>query len=203
MKSLNYLVFTLIIISNCKSWSYLTNADSGDIVPEGQYRLSVEPQFNYFGVGAHFDAGTAEDAQIRVSAGAGQDGFHFDFYYKRIPIPDYDKQPAIGYKFGASFAKMNGASVITPIFFPIMSKSFIIDNNRWSPYLSLPIGVSVSQSKATTPTHFVMGCEVTPSTLDNIQFGGEMGFNVKDSFSYVSAYISFLFEPSERITDSK
>lgn len=197
--------FILLMLSTWahQSQAYFTTAESGDIVPEGQYRVTVEPQFNYFGVSAHFDAGTSEDSQIRVSAGAGQSGYNFDFYYKRIPYPDYDKQPAIGFKYGASFAKIDGSSVITPRFFPMISKSIMIDNNRWTPYLSLPIGVSVSQSKSTTPTHFVMGCEITPSNIDNIQFGAEMGLNIRDSFSYISGFISFFFEPTEKISETR
>ncbi len=199
---LSLILYVLFFLTNI-AYGYLTTSESGDIVPEGQYRITVEPQLNYFGVTTHFDSGIKEDSQVRLSIGAGQGGYHFDFNFKQVPFPDYDDQPAIGYKIGASFAKMDGKSVITPRFYPIVSKSMMIENNRWTPYLSIPIGISVSQSKSTIPTHFVVGCEVTPSSLDNIQFGAEMGFNIRDTFSYVSGYISFFFEPTEQISDAR
>jgi hypothetical protein len=201
MKSI--FVFILLITASIqKASAYMTVAESGELVPENQFRVSIEPQVNYFDFSGHFDTGVAEDAQVRVSAGMGSTGYHFDFFYKRIPYPDYDDQPAIGYKFGASFARESNSSVVTPIFYPLISKNIIIKKDRWTPYASLPIGVSVFQSRSSTPIRFVAGVEYVPTSVENMQFGGEIGFNVKDSFSYASGYVSFYFEPSEQVIDN-
>lgn len=195
-----FIVF--VYFSSQKASAYMTVAESAEIVPENQYRLSMEPQFNYYNFNAHFDTGVAEDAQVRLSAGFGAGNYHFDFFYKRTPIPDYESQPAIGYKIGALFAKDNNLSIVTPTFCPLISKNIMINKDRWTPYVSLPIGVSVYQSTSTTPVHFVTGVEFVPTSVENMQFGGELGFNVKDSFSYVSAYVSFYFEPTEQVIDN-
>jgi hypothetical protein len=182
--------------------AYMTVAESGELVPENQFRISIEPQINYFDFAGHFDTGVAEDAQVRLSAGVGNAGHHIDFFYKRIPFPDYDNQPAIGYKIGVSFAKESKSNVVTPLFYPLISKNFIINKDRWTPYLSLPIGVSVFQSRSETPVRFVTGVEYVPTSVENMQFGAEIGFNIKDSFSYASAFVSFYFEPTEQVIDN-
>lgn len=182
----------------------MTTAESAELVPEHQFRISIEPQINSstFNFNSHFDTGVAEDAQVRLSAGVGAGNYHFDFFYKKVPFPNYDNQPAIGYKVGAVFARENELNVMTPIFCPILSKNLLIDKDRWTPYVALPIGVSVYQSHATTPIHFVAGFEYVPTSIENIQFGGEMGLSAKDSFSYISGFISFYFEPSEQVIDN-
>lgn len=185
------------------SHAYLTMGESAELVPENQFRATLEPQINYFAVNSHLDLGVAEDAQIRLSLGVGGTGSNLDFFYKRVPYPDYDNQPAIGYKIGASFLAVgNKDTVLTPMFAPIISKNLIIHKDRWTPYLSLPIGVSVHKSTSKTPVHFVAGIEYVPSSVENMQFGGEMGLNVKDSFTYVSGYVSFYFEPTEQVIDN-
>lgn len=180
----------------------MTIAESAELVPENQFRVSLEPQVNYFNFNTHFDTGVAEDAQVRLSAGIGSGNYHFDFFYKQIPYPDYSDQPAIGYKIGAIFARENNSSVLTPLFCPLISKNILIHKDRWTPYLSLPIGVSVFQSRSTTPVHFVAGFEFVPTSVENMQFGAEMGLNIKDSFSYMSAFVSFYFEPTEQVIDN-
>jgi hypothetical protein len=182
--------------------AYMTVSESGELVPENQFRLSLEPQTNYFNFNAHFDMGVAEDAQIRLSAGVGSGNYNFDFFYKRIPFPDYDTQPAFGYKIGTLLARENNFNVITPIFSPLVSKTILVNKDKWIPYLALPIGVSVYQSHSTTPVHFVAGFEFVPESAENMQFGTEMGFNIKDSFTYMSAFISFYFEPTEQVIDN-
>jgi hypothetical protein len=194
-------ILSLYFTNICEA--YLTNSESAELVPENQFRVTLEPQVNYFAVNSHLDFGVSEDSQVRLSAGIGGTGYNFDFFFKRVPYPDYDKQPAMGYKIGASFMMdQKKEMVLTPIIAPLISKNLIIKKDKWTPYISLPIGVSVHRSATTTPVHFVAGVELTPSSVENMQFGGEIGLNVKDSFTYVSGYVSFYFEPTEQVIDN-
>jgi hypothetical protein len=151
---------------------------------------------------AHFDAGISDSSQLRISLGAGESATHLDFSVKYIPYPDIDKQPAIGYKLGAIFANEKGnISSLAIRFTPIVSKTYELEKNHITPYLGLPLGVSVHKSTSQTPTHFVFGAELTPLSAPDMQFGAEIGANLRDSFSYVSAFIGFYFEPSETETN--
>ncbi len=201
----NYIFILIgLLITPFPVHAYLSTIDSGELVPINQYRLILEPQANPFNLSAHFDAGITDSSQLRLSLGAGESGTHFDFSYKTIPIPNLDTQPAMGYKIGTIFASEKGReNSLTIRFTPLVSKNYIINQNRWTPYLALPLGVSVRKSTSTTPTHFVVGTELTPSTTPDMQFGAEVGANLRDSFSYVSVFVSFYFEPTETETDTK
>ena len=204
MKKLFFIFIGFTILFTQKTFAYVTSAESAELVPENQLRFTFEPQVNSsnFNFNTHFDTGVAEDSQVRLSAGVGSGNYHLDFFYKKIPFPDYDTQPAIGFKLGAIFARENKTDVVTPVLCPISSKNIMIDKNRLTPYIALPIGVSVYQGRSLTPVNFVAGFEFVPTSVENIQFGGEMGFNVRDSYSYVSGYVSFYFEPTEQIIEN-
>ncbi|MEY4616476.1 MAG: hypothetical protein RJB66_1436 [Pseudomonadota bacterium] len=196
-------VYSALLLVPAMASAYLTNADSGELVPIDQYRLVIEPQVSHFNLTAHFDTGISDSSQMRVSLGSGEDGTHLDFFYKNIPVPDYGNQPAIGYKVGTIFASDRGTNIFTVRFMPLISKSYEINQNRWTPYLSLPLSVSTVKSTSTTPIHAVIGTEVTLESAPDMQLGCEIGANIKDSFSYGSVFISFYFEPPENVTETR
>lgn len=195
-------VYLLIFLIPQMSNAYFSNIDSGELVPKDQYRLILEPQFGQYNLTAHFDAGITDSTQLRVSLGAGKNGTHFDFFYKTIPYPDFEDQPAIGYKVGTIFSSNKSENIFSIRFMPLLSKTYLINQVRWTPYLSLPLSVSMEKSKATTPIHLVLGTEITLPSNPDMQIGFEAGASLKDSFSYASAFISFYFEPSSFETES-
>lgn len=201
LASRNWLIaFTLL--SPLSAFSFLSTIDSGELVPINQYRLILEPQLSPYNLSAHFDAGISDSSQLRVSLGSGETATHFDFSVKYIPIPDIDEQPAIGYKVGALFAtEKESVSSLALRFTPLISKTYEINKNHWTPYLALPIGVSIQKDTSKVPTHFVVGTELTLHSASDMQVGAELGASLRDSFSYVSAFISFYFEPSETETN--
>lgn len=196
-----YWLFTALFILSPAAKAYFSVIDSGELVPKDQYRFILEPQFGHFNITAHFDAGITEEAQSRVSIGAGEDGTHFDFFYKTIPIPDIDSQPAIGYKIGTSFAIDRGETIFSLRFIPLISKTMQIKKYTLTPYFSLPLSVSMFKGASTTPIHAVLGTEMTLPKTTDMQVGMELGSSLKDSFSYISGYITFYFEPTETELD--
>lgn len=199
---LKNLILVSVIFSPLSAFSFLSTIDSGELVPVNQYRLILEPQLSPYNLSAHFDAGISDASQLRVSMGSGETATHFDFSVKYIPIPDIDDQPAIGYKVGALFATEKGdTSSLALRFTPLVSKTYEIDRNHWTPYIALPLGVSIQKNTSKVPTHFVVGTELTLHSASDMQVGAELGASLRDSFSYVSAFISFYFEPSETETN--
>lgn len=195
------LIYLVVIVVPTTTWGYFTNADSGELVPVDQYRLLIEPQVGHFNLSAHFDTGVTDSSQVRVSLGAGEDGSHFDFFYKNIPFPDYENQPAMGYKVGAVFASEKGDSLISLRLMPLISKIYEIGDNRLIPYASLPLTVSIHKSSSTTPIHAVIGTELSFDSVPDMQLGCEIGSSLKDSFSYASVFMSFYFEPMDHVTE--
>lgn len=199
-----FFIYTFILSASGFSYGFMGTIDSGELVPINQYRIILEPQLSPFNLDAHFDAGVTDSSQLRLSLGAGESGTHFDFFYKTIPYPNFDNQPAMGYKIGTIFAsEKGGINSLTIRFTPLLSKTYKVQGNLWTPYLALPLGVSVRKSTSTTPTHFAVGTEFTPTSSPDMQFGLEAAANLRDSFSYISAFISFYFEPTETDSDIK
>ena len=196
------IIFIYLISSSAVSWAYLSNIDSGELVPKDQYRLIIEPQLGHFNLTAHFDAGISDDSQLRVSLGAGENGTNFDFYYKTVPYPDFENQPAIGYKVGTSFASDKGQNILNIRFIPIVSKIIHGNDIKWVPYASLPMGIALHKSNSSTPLHLSVGTEITLNSTPDMQMGFEVGSSLKDSFSYGSVFVSFYFEPSDLELDS-
>lgn len=195
-------IIASILLSPLTAFSFLSTIDSGELVPINQYRLILESQLSPYNLSAHFDAGISDSSQLRVSLGSGETATHFDFSVKYIPIPDVDDQPAIGYKVGALFAtEKENASSLALRFTPLVSKTYEINKNHWTPYIALPLGVSIQKDTSKVPMHFAIGTELTLHTLPDMQVGAELGANLRDSFSYVSAFVSFYFEPSETDTN--
>jgi hypothetical protein len=201
IQSTKIFIFLLLVAIPQMGWTYFSNLDSGELVPQDQYRLIFEPQLGHYNITTHFDAGITDSTQLRISIGAGEDGTHFDFFYKSIPYPDFEDQPAIGYKIGTVFVSDKSTNLFSIRFMPLLSKNITIKQNRWTPYASLPLTVSTQQSSSKTPIHLVLGTEINLPSAPDMQFGFEVGSALKDSFSYVSGFISFYFEPSEKESD--
>lgn len=197
----SFFVFWLIFVPQT-ALGYFSVIDSGELVPKDQYRFILEPQFGHFNIATHFDAGITEESQARVSIGAGENGTHFDFFYKTIPIPDVDSQPAIGYKLGTSFDVDRGATIFSVRFIPLISKVMTFHKKTFVPYLALPLSLTMNKTDSTTPIHLVLGSEITIPKATDMAMGFEVGASLKQSFSYISAFITFYFEPSESEIDT-
>lgn len=194
---LSLLFIGPLLLLSQTALAYFSVIDSGELVPKDQYRFILEPQFGHFNITAHFDAGITDESQSRVSIGAGEDGTHFDFYYKTIPIPDVDSQPAIGYKIGTSFLIDQGNTIFSLRLMPLISKTFVVKKNNVTPYFSVPLSLSMQKGTSATPIHAVFGTEMSVAKTSDMQIGFELGASIKDSFSYASGFITFYFEPDE------
>jgi hypothetical protein len=181
--------------------AHLTVVESGELISIGEYRLTTETQLSRLGSGLtlnfHFDAPVDESSQIRFSTGFGGIDFFSSFSYKWIPFPDSTKQPAIGFKVDASYIKDGNLNTIVTRFIPLSSKKFKLELGDAIPYIALPIGVSASNSSSAYPSHLVIGSEFSPNSGQKVNFGSEVGVNLKDSNSYLSFFAVFYFDRTE------
>lgn len=199
LSSATLLIAGLLFSSS--SFGFLTVGESGELVKPGLYQVGVEPQVDFtnsgFNIAAFAGAPYGNDGSLRAKVGLGYVGFEAALSYKWIPIPDYEKQPAIGAKVEAGYANKSGASTSTLRLMPLVSKKFDTENGLFIPYGSLPLNFIFAPSGNTTGYQLVGGTEYYPPDLPKWMFSGELGANLGSSNTYVSGSATYYFEEGD------
>lgn len=191
------LIFLLLFFSS-KSFSYLEMVDTGELVPKNQYRAygGVNSIFNsYDGINAtgRFATGIMNESEVQVEMGVGSVDFQVGGYYKWVPIPDYESQPAVGGKLGVHYGRIKGLDVLNFSGTPIISKKFKTELGDFAPYGGLPVNVQVNEVKTNLGLALNLGTEWTTLRWNDIHFYFDLRLNLIETFSAVSVGVSYDF----------
>lgn len=198
----------LSLLISPSSFAFLTVQESNDIAAVGKYKLGIEPQIKTSnGNGANFtgffDAAINEEASVRVHLGTGDTDFYTGGSIKWVPVPDYGKQPAIGGKVGVTYWREQSQNFFTYRFDPLVSKKFESEVGAFTPYASLPMMLTTGDGTTVTGFQLAAGTEYTHPKADNMTFGGEIGLNLKDSFSYISGFVTIYIDEIKPLNKKK
>ena len=179
--------------------AYFSTLDTGDVIEPGKYRAIVSPQtiFNEFSglnVLGMFDTGLSEDQSVRALVGFGEVDFQVGGMYKWIPFPDVGDQPAIGVSGGLVWAKVEDHNALSLRIHPLVSKKFETEVGDFTPYGSMPIGVTDFEDETFVPIQLVGGTEWRTLHFENLTFMAELGLNLSKAFSYISAGAVWYFD---------
>jgi hypothetical protein len=195
---LTLITVAFLLTGSQKSLAYLTVGESCELIRPGQYLVGAEPQIDFtnsgFNIGAFAGAPYGNDGSLRAKVGFGYINFETALSYKWVPIPDYEKQPAIGVKAEAGYANKNGTSTSTLRVMPIVSKKFETENGLFVPYGSLPLNFIFGPNGNNTGYQLVGGTEFTHPDIPNWMFSAELGANLGSSITYVSGTATYYFE---------
>ena len=197
----------LIFLFSFSSYGYFSVMDTGDLKEEGEYRILGEGQilldspkgFNFNG---RFSTGFDVDSEIQFEAGIGSIDFYLGAFWKWVPFPDTEEQPAIGARFGVTFAEIdvNGTTLSTYGFnvTPLVSKKFALDFGKLSPYAGLPIGLKRNTNDTNMTLQAAVGVEWQPDewefeALKDFNFLVEYGAEIDDAFSYFTVGANYDF----------
>ncbi len=190
-------IFVFLIMTTLASLAqaYFSTVESGEIIPAGKYKLGAETQFTD-GVNliAHFGAQLTDESSFSALIGTGDTDFQTGAFYKWIPIPDFNDQPALGVKAGAIYARDGTTSFLSFRVHPLISKKFETPNGLFIPYASVPVGLTTGQGKTTFPVQLAVGTEYQHKEVPGWTFGGEFGINAKDANSYIAIFASTLID---------
>jgi hypothetical protein len=197
------IIFGLLAFGSI-GFAYQSLISTGDMLSPGQYGASLETQFvtqNNSGANlvGRFDGAYSRDLNYRAELGFGSTDFHASGMVKWIPFPDVDKQPAIGLMGGLGYAQYDDNSEVSLKAYPLISKRFIVDIGEIVPYASLPIGIRSYGGETLVPVQFTAGSELKTLYFKDLTFFAEIGFNLSNSFSYISFAALYRFGDS---TDS-
>jgi hypothetical protein len=178
---------------------FLTVNESGELAPQEKILIGLEPQIRVtdgsgFNGAAFFDTGLSDEWSTRVKLGGGYDDLFGAFSLKWVPIPDFKNQPAIGVRADSSLGRKEGDSNWTFRLSPIVSKGFDLDEGKVIPYAALPLGILARKGSSKSITHLVLGSELLLISLPKSRVSAEVGFNLNNSFSYISGSWSWSFD---------
>src|SRR3989344_9146395 len=133
------------------------------------------------------------EVDAHIETGGGETEFWTAGTVKWVPIPDVDKQPAVGIRGGFSYARDSGADLYHLLIAPIISKKADTRYGEMIPFIALPISIPVIDTKVnnTTGTQLAIGAEWFYA---DVNYGLELDLNLGRSFSAISAFISFPFD---------
>lgn len=191
------LVATALL--NFSAQAFMTVQESNEITPAGKYKLGVEPQFRTtngsgFNFGGFFDMPINDESSFRANVGTGETDFVAGTSFKWVPFPDYENQPAIGGKIGAFYWREASENYLTFRVEPLVSKKFATANGTFIPYAALPVMFNTGRDLNKTTLQVAFGSEYQNAEADNMTFGLEAGLDAKDSFSYVSGYVTIYLD---------
>lgn len=196
-------LFLLILCSTLPAFSYQTLGESGDVTPLDTLKLGIEPQLRISDGGAanftlFLDAAIREDLSWRAQIGTGETDLYAGGSIKWIPIPDFEKQPALGLRTDAIFGREMDETFWSLRLAPLISKRVDSDYILFSPYLAPTLGYAGTKGKSDTFSQLIIGSEIRPHDMDRFVFDVELGSNLTKSFSYISFNLTYLLEPNAR-----
>ena len=200
--------FTLLILLLCTFsnpvFAYYETLETGEILEKNHYLVNLSSQAitdNDSGINftAKMSAGLNEDSGFGAILGVGTTDFVTGGFYKWVPFPDYENQPAIGFTTGIMYARIDGLNELSIRFNPIVSKKYQTDLGPLTPYLSVPTGIRSFNGKTTLPIQFAAGSEYEPNRFEHIRFIGEIGFNISNAFTYVTVGVTFEMDETNGI----
>lgn len=200
MKSAKYFVLGLFISTfGVQAQAYLSMAESGELLPAGQYQVGLEPQVLLNnGGGANLnvmlDTSFSDSTSGRITMGAGSVDFNAFASVKWIPFPDVENQPAMGVRFGGGVARDEDENIVQLQIAPLASKKFNTEHGMTVPYIAVPFTYLNMDSENIWASNLAIGSEWHPTDWAYGNVGAEVGFELSKSYSYISIFATFPFD---------
>ncbi len=192
------------LMAICLFWSYSAHAlfsfiDTGDLVDPGVYTMGANFQ-NAGGevdggnLSVHMDTRSSDATQVRLNLGAGATDFFAGLQAKWVPIPDVDRQPAIGLQLGGLYANDGGDGDLNFLVRPFVSKALLFDGGEFSPYLAISSGVSVSDGDTTNPAFIHVGSSLKLQKTPKWNYYLELAGNLVDAYNFITISAQYNFD---------
>ncbi len=196
------LVLTLLMAAVPAS-AYYSVLDTGEILPSGLYKLTGNMQVltenSKLNLGVRGDMGISDEFGLRVIGGFGEMDTFLGAMFKWMPIPDVDKQPAMGFGIGLIYGNDDDMTDVTIRFEPLISKTFEYQGTVFTPYGAVPLGLrmrdhdndSLDSDKATL--QMVGGVQVQVEKWKSLQFIGEIGVDLTEAPGFLNFGVVYYF----------
>ncbi len=185
--------------------AYYGVLDNGEVMAKGKYKLTSDAQVltdnGGLNIGGTFDMGMDDEFGLRAQLGFGKTDFYAGAFVKWMPIPDIDRQPAMGINIGILYGNDGDYSDMTFLFQPMLSKKIEVENTVFTPYAAAPVGMRMrnaddrnvdDDTKATF--QLVVGSQLQVEKWKTLQFMAEIGLDIDNAPGYVSGAAVWYFD---------
>ncbi len=190
-----FAVLTILSFNSAHAYNSIIN--SGAVTESGSYKLGSELQIltdepSGANLLLFIDLPTkSQSVDYRFKFGTGATDVNLGVAAKWIPIPDLQKQPALGFIFDFDWISDEDTDFLTFRVAPIISKDLKWEYGSMTPYAALPLGArqilkDTSGDKFDFTAQLTFGVEVNFEAYDDLTFFGEAGFDIEESITYFS-----------------
>ncbi len=201
-KLLSMTVFALAL--GQPAHAYYSTLDNGNMLKPGHYRMLGEVQFVTEGdsgmnLSARLDGAINEEMGWRGQFGFGTTDFFGGGFVKWVPIPDIDRQPAVGLLGGVLYARHSRVDQLSLRVHPFISKAFVVEFGEFTPYAALPFGLRNTEDDTELTIQLALGSEFKPNAWKHIGLFAEIAFDVREAFPYFSLAASLEWDEENGI----
>ncbi len=209
MKKIFLLILVSVFFQTPKAKAYYTFLTTGDLPQQKEYKVTSFVQLITDGpvgttVNAQLESYFRDDISLLFAVGAGAHQV-ISASAKWVPIPDLDKQASLGVLLGVHIGKFKTTntennesksksqqdfSIFTKAF---LSKEFSVESGTMKSFASLHLGVQKLEDKTQFPMLIGVGTELNLQIQPKFKFIGELGFNLNQAFTYISAGAVFVY----------
>lgn len=165
----------------------------------GDWSVGLEPELilgNQTGAGINlkprYGANDLMNIEGVVGTGSGARRFRLGGIVDFEWFPDYEKQPGIATPVFLEYYRTENSGVTTLGVKPMLYKTFGDDNGaEYTPFIAFPMGWNVIDSTFHGFTQLAIGSLFCMPDVDHWKFTLEAGFDVNNSYSYISGGITF------------
>lgn len=197
--SKTFLTLCLGLAASAPAFAHLTIGESNDITPAGILKLGVEPQIRMSegsgaNIGFFMDASIKEDLSWRAYLGLGETDMSAGASFKYVPFPDFEQQPAVGIRGDIVLGREANETFTVFRVAPMVSKQMQTEDALFIPYLAIAGGMMGYKGGSDTIGQLILGSDIRPDNLKNMQFNAELGTNLNKTFSYISFNVVYLLD---------
>ena len=170
----------------------------------GSYQIVLSPASTISPGGAYLSSElrhqTNEEFGVGFGFGAGEVGFNFGFHGIWHLAPDTGGQPAVALLSGMYMNRVAGWNYFTIKVSPVISKGFLMDWGRLTPYAGINLTPSFRLAQAANgfAMKSSMGTELTFNQLPGMRFWTEVGVGLLDSAHEIVVGIAYPFDAATR-----
>lgn len=196
-KLISISLLTALTSLSIPAQAFLAIGESADVTPAGTLKLGLEPQIRLSeGSGANMsvfiDGGINEEMSYRALLGAGETDLVLAGSFKWVPFPDFERQPAIGFRGDINVGREMEETFTVVRIAPIISKRMQTDYILFTPYAALPVGMMGVKGKNDSIAQLAIGTDIFSQDTPNLTYNAELGTNINRAFSYLSFNITYL-----------
>jgi hypothetical protein len=172
--------------------------DLPSFIEEGQWSVGAEAEAAVSGgtgLGVNFKprygVNDLLDIQGLIGTGTGARKFRIGFTADFEWFPDYESQPGLATPLFIEYYRIDEDGLLSFGAKPMIYKTFQADGSEFTPFVALPVGWNLRNSNAPLFVQMALGSLFKPHGTDHFKFSFEGGFDIKDSYSYISGGVTY------------